>query len=66
MTTSPICSIRDGCSPANGLTAMWDGAYAGLQEIVTSGFGYRALILLTDGADNASTKTTEEVMPFAV
>ena len=52
--------------PADGMTAMWDGAYAGLQEIIASGFGYRALILLTDGADNASTKTRGDVVTLAL
>ncbi len=52
--------------PANGVTAAWDGAYAGLIEVINNGVNQcRAVILLTDGADEASTRTPDDVIALA-
>ncbi|NOY06993.1 MAG: VWA domain-containing protein, partial [Chlorobi bacterium] len=45
----------DGLTP-NGMTAMWDGAGKGLEEVVKKGMNpCKAVILLTDGQENSST-----------
>ena len=44
----------DGLSP-NGMTAMWDGAGKGLEEVINRGVNpCKAVILLTDGQENSS------------
>lgn len=50
-----------------GSTALWDGIYAGLQELIANGANQcRGVVVLTDGSDNASTRTPSEVMSLAV
>ena len=52
--------------PASGATAVWDGIYAGLQELIANGSNQcRAVIALTDGGDNASIRTPSEVISLA-
>jgi hypothetical protein len=52
--------------PASGQKAAWDGAYAGLIEVINNGINQcRAVILLTDGADQASTRTPDDVISLA-
>ena len=41
--------------PASGATAVWDGMYQGLIELINNGVNpCRAIICLTDGGDNSS------------
>jgi hypothetical protein len=52
--------------PATGGTAAWDGFKAGVQEVIANGSGScRSVILLTDGMDNSSTHTPNEVIGLA-
>ncbi len=51
---------------ASGATAVWDGAYAGIVEIINNGVNHcRAVIVLTDGGDNSSTRTVAEIISLA-
>ena len=55
----------DGLS-AVGATAVWDAAIVGIQELVTNGTQpCRGVILLTDGEDNSSNHTVDDVIAFA-
>ncbi len=52
--------------PATGSTAVWDGIYAGLIELINHGENQcRAVIAMTDGGDAASTHTPDEVIALA-
>jgi hypothetical protein len=51
---------------ASGSAALWDGLHAGVTELIDYGFGEcRAVILLTDGEDNASSRTPAEIIALA-
>jgi hypothetical protein len=53
--------------PAVGATALWDGIYSGLLLTQTQGSNQcRAVIVLTDGADNSSSRNLQEVIAYAV
>ncbi len=52
---------------ANGNTAVWDAGVVGVQELVNNGTQEcRAVILLTDGEDNSSTNTPDDVIALAL
>ncbi|MBR9974891.1 MAG: VWA domain-containing protein [Bacteroidetes bacterium] len=52
--------------PAFGATAVWDGTYAGIIELINNGRNQcRAVIVLTDGGDNSSTRTVAEIISRA-
>ncbi len=52
--------------PASGATACWDGVYEGLLQVIRSGTNpCRAVIALTDGDDNSSTRTPAEIISLA-
>lgn len=52
--------------PAIGATAVWDALYAGLVETALNGSNScRAVVLLTDGMDNSSTRMPSEIIAFA-
>ncbi|MBL0173656.1 MAG: VWA domain-containing protein [Ignavibacteria bacterium] len=52
--------------PADGSTAVWDGCYAGLEELIgNSSNPVRTMIVLTDGGDNASTRSPAESISLA-
>jgi Mg-chelatase subunit ChlD len=52
--------------PASGGTAVWDGAYFGLLELINNGVNQcRAVILLTDGEDNSSSRGISEIISLA-
>lgn len=52
--------------PASGATAVWDGTYAGIIELINNGRNQcRAVIVLTDGGDNSSTRTVAEIISLA-
>ncbi|MCB2206185.1 VWA domain-containing protein [bacterium] len=60
-----LLSAVDGL-PAGGGTAVWDGAYAGVIEIINNGVNQcRSVVVLTDGADNQSTRTPDEIIRLA-
>ena len=51
---------------AGGATAVWDGMYTGVQEVVNNGVNpCRAVICLTDGEDNSSSRTPADVIALA-
>ncbi|MCB2205822.1 VWA domain-containing protein [bacterium] len=53
--------------PVGGATAVWDGAYEGIFELINNGINpCRAVILLCDGADNSSTRTPAEIINLAI
>ncbi len=55
----------DSCS-AGGGSALYDGIYAAIEEMVTSGVNTcRAIIVFTDGGDNGSSRTPAEIISFA-
>ncbi len=51
---------------AGGGTAVWDASIAGIQELYEHGSGgCKTAILLTDGEDNASAHTLDDVIAYA-
>lgn len=49
-----------------GLSAIWDGTYAGLVETIANGTSpCRTVILFTDGIDNCSKRTVNDVISLA-
>jgi hypothetical protein len=60
-----IHSSIDSCTPG-GPTALYDGIYAGLQELAAGGVNHcRAVIVFTDGGDNGSSRTPQELIALA-
>jgi uncharacterized protein YegL len=52
--------------PTGGSTAVWDAAYQGVLEVINSGVNQcRAVIVLTDGADAASSRQPAEIISLA-
>jgi hypothetical protein len=52
--------------PASGATAVWDGMYQGLIELINNGVNpCRAIICLTDGGDNASSRSPADIISLA-
>ncbi|MFA6233039.1 MAG: VWA domain-containing protein [Bacteroidota bacterium] len=52
--------------PANGATAMYDGAWDGLMELQAHGVNQKkAVLLLSDGGDNSSSHTPGDVIQLA-
>lgn len=65
-TVKPMLHSAVDALFANGATAVWDGAYAGLTEVAQSGVNpKRAVVLLTDGGDNSSTQSPSTVIAKA-
>gem|GEM_PF-464151 len=65
-TLKPLLYPAVDALPASGGTAVWDGTYAGIIELINNGVNQcRAVIVLTDGQDNASTRTPAEVISLA-
>lgn len=52
--------------PAQGATALWDATYEGLLELQATAVNQkRAVVVLTDGGDNMSTRTTASIIGLA-
>ncbi|MFA6233279.1 MAG: VWA domain-containing protein [Bacteroidota bacterium] len=52
--------------PADGATALWDGLYNAVENVVKNGNGdVRTVIVLTDGGDNSSVKKPEDIIGLA-
>ncbi|MBE0644414.1 MAG: T9SS type A sorting domain-containing protein [Bacteroidetes bacterium] len=52
--------------PATGPTVLWDGIWAGLQEVQTHGSNScRAVVVISDGGDNSSMYTPAQLITFA-
>ncbi len=55
----------DSCSPS-GATALYDGMYMALEELIKHGVNQcRAILVFTDGGDVASDRTANEVIALA-
>ncbi|MDT8322767.1 MAG: VWA domain-containing protein [Bacteroidota bacterium] len=64
-SSSSLINAVDGL-PAGGATAVWDAIYAGINEVAASaGNSKRAVVALTDGGDNSSTRSPAEVIALA-
>ncbi|MBN1447030.1 MAG: VWA domain-containing protein [Bacteroidetes bacterium] len=65
-TIKPMLYASIDALPASGATAVWDGCYAGILELINNGVNQcRAVIVLTDGGDNSSTRTPSEIISLA-
>jgi len=51
--------------PAEGRTALYDGVAQGLEHLAHGATGRNVLIVVSDGADNASRETYEQVLALA-
>ncbi len=62
----PILHSAMDALPTSGSTALWDATYAGLIELLNNGVNpCRGVIVLSDGADAASTRTPQEIISLA-
>ncbi|MEO8678249.1 MAG: VWA domain-containing protein [Vicinamibacterales bacterium] len=51
--------------PNTGMTALYDGVAAGLDRLRSGRFEHKVLIVISDGGDNASTRTFADVVTLA-
>jgi hypothetical protein len=67
MTTSnDQLHVAINALPASGSTAVWDGIYLGVLELINNGVNQcRAVIVVTDGEDNSSSRTPSEIVALA-
>ena len=62
----PALSSAVDALPAGGVTAVWDGIYAGLLQLINNGVNQcRGVIVLTDGGDNSSSRQPSEIIALA-
>ena len=52
-------------APAQGMTALYDAVYRGLDHLELGTRGRKALIVVSDGGDNASSRTIDAVLEHA-
>ncbi|MFZ1728736.1 MAG: VWA domain-containing protein, partial [Bacteroidota bacterium] len=65
-TIKPMLHSAVDALPVTNMTAVWDGIYAGIIELVNNGVNQcRAVIVMTDGGDNSSTRTVAEIISLA-
>jgi hypothetical protein len=65
-SNKPMLHSAVDALPASGATAVWDGGYAGLIELINNGVNQcRAVILMTDGGDNMSSRSPAEIIALA-
>ena len=65
-SVKPMLHSAVDALPASGATALWDGIYAGIIELINNGVNpSRAVIAVADGQDNSSTRTVAEVIDLA-
>ena len=65
-TVKPMLHAAVDALPASGATAVWDGIYTGIIELINNGVNMcRNVIVVTDGADNSSTRTVAEIITLA-
>jgi len=64
--TSDISKLQSKIifTPAKGMTAMYDAVYVGLEKLKTGTNPKKALLLITDGEDNRSRYTFQNVKDF--
>ncbi|MBR9977930.1 MAG: VWA domain-containing protein, partial [Bacteroidetes bacterium] len=65
-SNKPMLYAAIDALPASGSSAWRDGAYAGILELINDGVNVcRAVVIMTAGADNASSRTLGEVIALA-
>lgn len=65
-TVKPVLHSAIDTYNAIGMTALWDGVYQGVIELINSGMNaQRAVVVLTDGEDIVSQRTMTEVVELA-
>ncbi len=65
-TIKPMLLAAVAALPAEGATAMFDAAWAGLLELQLNGLNpKKAVLLLSDGGDNSSVRTISEVISLS-
>ncbi|MFA6234994.1 MAG: hypothetical protein WC824_12550, partial [Bacteroidota bacterium] len=65
-TIKPMLHAAVDALPVTNMTACWDGIYAGIIELINNGVNQcRAVIVMTDGGDNVSTRTVAEIISLA-
>ncbi|MBE0644411.1 MAG: VWA domain-containing protein [Bacteroidetes bacterium] len=65
-TVKPMLHSAVDALPAAGFTAVWDGIYTGIIELINNGVNQcRAVIVMTDGGDSQSSRTVAEVISLA-
>ncbi|MFA6233278.1 MAG: VWA domain-containing protein [Bacteroidota bacterium] len=65
-TIKPMLHAAVDALPVTGATAVWDGIYAGLLELINYGVNQcRSVIVMTDGGDNSSGRTVAEIISLA-
>ncbi|MBR9975977.1 MAG: VWA domain-containing protein [Bacteroidetes bacterium] len=65
-TVKPMLYSAVDALPASGATAVWDGIWQGLVELQSAAVNpKRAVVVLTDGGDNSSTRTPADVIQLA-
>ncbi|MBE0643218.1 MAG: VWA domain-containing protein [Bacteroidetes bacterium] len=65
-TIKPMLHSAVDALPASGVTAVWDGIYAGIVELVNNGVNpCRSVIAMTDGGDNSSARSVAEIIALA-
>jgi hypothetical protein len=66
LLNSAISKLSARDSTASDVTAVWDGCYEGLEELIKSGTNScRAVILISDGKDNASAHNPSQIITLA-
>ncbi|MBE0644412.1 MAG: VWA domain-containing protein [Bacteroidetes bacterium] len=66
-TIKPMLHSAIDALPASSPTALWDGIFAGVIELINNGVNQqRAVIVITDGTDVASSRTMTEVIALAL
>lgn len=68
MFTSNVADLEQAilAAPATGRTALYDGIMAGYQRLAHAGLDKKALIVISDGGDNASRVTLKKLLDRAL
>lgn len=65
-TVKPLLHAAVDNLPVLGMTAVWDGIYTGVTEVINHGVNQcQAVIAMTDGGDNSSTRQPSEIISLA-
>ncbi|MFZ1731533.1 MAG: VWA domain-containing protein, partial [Bacteroidota bacterium] len=65
-TIKPMLHSAVDALPVSNMTAVWDGIYSGIIELINNGVNQsRSVVVVTDGGDNSSTRTVAEIIALA-
>ncbi len=65
-TIKPMLHAAVDALPIGGATALWDGTYFGLIELINNGVNQcRGVVVIADGLDNASSRQVDDVIALA-